>query len=491
MNDIKSIHLSENLKGYTLLTGGTGLVGRYLTKDLLLSSKRLVLLTRPTEKMTAQERVEEILQYWENELEMVLPRPIVVEGDVTKEDFGLSDSDIQWLTKNCSQIIHSAASLSFVGSDRAAEPWRTNFDGSKNFVQLAKKINVKDWHYVSTAYVCGKRSGTIMEGEMDLGQEFRNDYEESKLAAETMVRAEAKGFATLTVYRPAVIVGDSESGYTSSYHGLFLYLRLIATLVPQQPRDENGIIQTPITLPIKGDEPRNLVTVDWVSKVMCRIINTPDAYGKTFHISPDTFTTARQVIDFCYEYFNSAGVEYSGGSTVGEDDLSNFAETFFANSSIYESYQTDDPSFDRTNLVSVAGDIPCPSIDRDLIFKFIRFGEQDRWGKRRPKPPAVPVWVNEHLEKLTKFSVSGADDHTHVGIDIQGPGGGQWQIVIDGDRSRILRGLPTSPAMVLTLDSRDLFPQGEPKEIEEEFLLKVLSTSLSCSSLPFPTLGRA
>lgn len=491
MNDIKSLRLSEKHHGYTLLTGATGLLGRYLTKDLLLASKRLVLLIRPTEKLTAQERVEDLLQFWERELETVLPRPIVVVGDVTQSDFGISENDLEWLTSNCDQIIHSAASLNFVGSDRAGEPWRTNYEGSRNFVQLAKKIGVTDWHYVSTAYVCGKREGNILEDDLDYGQEFRNDYEESKLAAELMVREQAENFAKLTVYRPAVIVGDSKTGFTSSYHGLFLYLRLIATLVPQQPRDENGIIQTPITLPIKGDEPRNLVTVDWVSEVMCRIINSSQAHGKTFHISPDTFATARQVIDYCYDYFNSAGVQYSGGSEINEEELGNFAETFFANSSIYESYQTDDPSFDRTNLVEFAGDIPCPSIDRELIFKFIQFGEKDRWGKRRPKQPSVPVWINEYLEKLTKFSVSEPDDHTHIGIDIHGPGGGQWQIVINGDCSTILRGLPLEPSMVLTLDSRQLFSDETKSKDEEDFLFRVLSRSLSGSSLPFPTLNQA
>lgn len=490
VNDIKTPNLFETSSGYTLLTGATGLVGRYLTKDLLLASRRLVLLVRASSKMTAEERVEQILQSWEKQLGRVLPRPIVMTGDVCQKDFGLSETDIDWLNQNCTQIIHSAASLSFVGEDRTAEPWLSNFGGSKNFVELAKKTNVKDWHYVSTAYVCGKRDGTILEDELDVGQGFRNDYEESKLAAETMVRKEADGFAQLTVYRPAVIVGDSESGYTSSYHGLFLYLRLIATLVPQQPRDENGVAQTPITLPMKGDEPRNLVTVDWVSKVMCRILQTPEAYGKTFHLAPDQHTTARQVIDYCYEYFNSTGVRYAGESTSEENEGNDFASTFFANSSIYESYQVDDPHFDRTNLLEYAGDIPCPSIDRDLVFKFIEYGESDRWGKRRIKPPVVPVWINERLAKLSEFSVSGSPEHTHIGLDIQGPGGGQWQIEIDGDQSRILRGLPLESSLILTVDSRELCADESPCQADNDFWVQVLSTSLSRSSQPFPTISK-
>lgn len=490
VNDIKTPKFSETHSGYILLTGATGLVGQYLTKDLLLASRRLVVLARATNKMTAEQRIEQLLQSWEKQLDCVLPRPVVLTGDVTKEDFGLSESDLQWLTQNCHQIIHNAASLNFVGDDRAAEPWVTNFNGTRNFVELAKKTGVKDWHYVSTAYVCGKREGTILEDELDVGQGFRNDYEESKLAAEKMVREEAEGLAQLTVYRPAVIAGDSKTGFTSSYHGLFLYLRLIATLVPQQPRDENGVAQTPISLPMKGDEPRNLVTVDWVSQVICRILDTPEAYGKTFHLSPDDHITARQVIDYCYEYFNSTGVKYADECS-GEDNEGNlFAATFFANSSIYESYQVDDPHFDRTNLLKYAGDIPCPPIDRDLVFKFIQFGESDRWGKRRVKPPVVPVWINERLSKLSEFSVSGAPEHTHIGLDIQGPGGGQWKIEIDGDESRILRGLPLTPSLILTIDSRELCPEEELESQDNDFWVRVLSKTLSRSSQPFPTLSK-
>lgn len=478
---------------YVLLTGGTGLVGRYLIRDLLVGGHRLVVLARNSEKLTAEERVETILQYWEAQLGRSLPRPIVMVGDVKQPDFGLVQEDLDWLTENCFQIIHGAAILNFVGSDRNAEPWLTNFNGSQNFTRLAKKIDVRDWHYLSTAYVCGKRSGTIYESELDCGQEFRNDYEESKLAAEKLIREEAEGFAKLTVYRPAVIVGDSETGYTCSYHGLFLYLRLIATLVPQQPRDENGVLQTPITLPINGDEPRNLVTVDWVSKVICRVLDTPEAHGKTFHLSPERFTTARQVIDFCYEYFNSTGVKYAGSAgLMDENELSGFAAMFFANSRIYEPYQTDDPEFDRSNLLEFAGDLECPPIDRELIFKFIRFGETDRWGKRRIKSPVVPFWINQRLESISRFAVSGAADHTHIGIDIHGPGGGQWKIEIDGEHSRIIRGLPVEPAMVLTISSHELcIGESSEDDQDKDFWLKVLSSSLNSSSLPFPTIFKS
>ena len=164
---------------------------------------------------------------------------------------------------------------------------------------------------MSTAYVCGNQDQPVAESQLDAGQTFRNNYEQSKFEAEQLVRA-AEGFQSKTVYRPAVIVGDSQTGYTSTYHGLFLYLRLMAMLVPTQQRDENGIIKTPIKLPYNGDEPRNLVPIDWVSRAISHLVCTPEAHGRTYHLTPDECTCPKEVIEACYEYFHSDGVEFCG-----------------------------------------------------------------------------------------------------------------------------------------------------------------------------------
>jgi len=201
---------------------------------------------------------------------------------------------------------------------RKQEPWRTNLGGTENVLEFAAATSIAHLHYVSTAYVCGVRDTVVMESELDVDQTFRNDYESSKFDAEKLVAA-AEHFETKTIYRPAVIVGDSQTGFTSTYHGMFLYLRLLSTLIPLQQKDENGIYQTPIKLPMNGDEPRNLVPVDWVSSVICHLVKTKSAHGRTFHLVPDECSTTRMFVDACCEYFNSGGVEYMGeGERVGE-----------------------------------------------------------------------------------------------------------------------------------------------------------------------------
>ena len=143
----------------------------------------------------------------------------MLSGDITEPDFGLSESEIAWVSENCGSIMHSAAILEFYGKDRAGEPWRTNLNGTQNMINLCRRTGIKDIHYVSTAYVAGYQTQPVLESTLDVGQSFRNDYEESKFCAEKLVR-EIDFADHVTVYRPAVIAGDSRTGYTNTYHGV-------------------------------------------------------------------------------------------------------------------------------------------------------------------------------------------------------------------------------------------------------------------------------
>ena len=218
---------------YTLLTGATGLVGQYLMRDLLMAGERLAVIVRAGKEGTAFERIDAILGRWERELKTHLPRPVVLTGCITASHCGLSPEDLSWIKGNCHRILHNAAVLKFEGVDRSREPWVTNVGGTQNVLNLCREVGIVDLHYVSTAYVCGAQTGVVMESQLDNGQEFRNDYERSKFESEKLVR-NCNWIEPATIYRPAVIAGDSHSGYTSSYHGLYLYLRLMATLVPFQ-----------------------------------------------------------------------------------------------------------------------------------------------------------------------------------------------------------------------------------------------------------------
>lgn len=440
---------------YTLLTGATGLVGRYLVRDLLLNDHQLAVVVRPSRRQSPRERMEEILQHWERELGRQLPRPVVLSGDITEPGFGFSADDADWARENCGSIIHSAAILEFYGKDRAGEPWRTNLNGTQNMIALCRDLNIKDIHYVSTAYVAGYQDGRVMESSLDAGQKFRNDYEESKFLAESLVRA--IDFADhVTVYRPAVIAGDSRTGYTNTYHGIYLYLRLMALMIPALPVGPDGKRHTPIRMRMTGDERRNIIPVEWVSAVMCRLFETPEARGLTFHIAPENPITAREIIEFCGNAFNSTGATFCGHGEIEKPETSReenedqwmFERMYWENAETYAPYERSDNIFDLTNLKRFTSDITCPPFDQTVMNRYIEYGNEDRWGKRRVESEAITFWSEDQLNSLVETNDD--RDAKTIGMDISGPGG--CQLTVNVSRNGIhavSRGLPQGIAPVL------------------------------------------
>ena len=446
---------------YVLLTGATGLVGRYLVRDLLRDGHRLAVLVRSSRRESAAERVEGLLQSWEQQTGELLPRPVVLAGDVGQDGCGLSDEDLVWARSHCDRILHNAASLTFVGSDRERDPWLTNLEGTRNTLTLAEQLGVEEFHYVSTAYVCGWRQGTVRETELDEGQTFRNDYEHSKFLAEQMVRA-ASFLRDLTVYRPTVIGGDSRTGFTSTYHGVYAYLKLMAVINGNAPIGADGRRYTPVRLRVSGDEPRNVVPVDWVSEAISQIFRSPGLHGRTYHLAPRDPITARQVIEAGYEYFNSYGVEFAGTTRPASETISSLDQAARDGMVLYETYETSDPVFDTSNVDTCLPSLPCPAIDRAALLQCFRFGEQDRWGKRRAPKLEVPCWIAERLEELV--ASDNEDDTTPefpgsevLGLSVSGPGGGQWSLEYSGGQLvGVERGLPETPAITLRLTAAEV-----------------------------------
>ena len=454
------------LQKYTLLTGASGLVGRYLLRNLLMDDCRLCVVVRSGKTETARERVESILQMWERELGRPLPRPVIFAGDVTLPRMGLGQDEYRWLQRNCDRVLHNAAVLTFYGSDREGEPWRTNVRGTQHLLELCRETGLRDLHYVSTAYVCGNRPGVIREDELDAGQGFRNDYEASKFESETMVR-QADFLDQLTVYRPAVIAGDSKTGYTNTYHGLYMYLKLMSVLVWNTAPGPDGVRYTPVRLNMTGDEPRNIIPVDWVADVICHLLRHREAHGRTFHIAPDYRITPRELIEAGYKYFNSRGVEFAGAAR-SEERISDIDRSAHENKTIYEPYEVSDPEFDLTNLKRFAGHIPCPRLDEPMLHRFWQYGEQDRWGKRRMPKVEIPFRLEDYLRErlgaaaeaaaLGQGSGNGRAAHAPwVGLDVHGPGGGQWNVVLGDDQLLSLQpGLPTDLQIVFQMPA-DVF----------------------------------
>ncbi|MFL5329792.1 MAG: SDR family oxidoreductase [Gemmataceae bacterium] len=375
------------MRDFLLLTGATGQVGQYLLRDLLLAGQPLAVLVRGRGKHSAQDRLEKILDHWEGELHRRLPRPVYFEGDITRPNCGLDRQSRIWIANHCRAVFHNAASLTFVGADRAGDPWLTNVTGTRHVLDLCAETRVRHLHYVSTAYVCGTRSSVIYENELDCGQDFRNDYEKSKFEAETQIRA--AHLDSLTVYRPAIIVGDSQTGYTVTYHGPYTYMQFGCLLANFAEREPDGRWLLPVRLNLTGKERRNLVPIDWVSAVMTHILHHPEYHNQTYHLTPVEPTNAQQIEGAIAERLGYYGPTYVGPHGLDGQELNDCEKQFYETVLTYQPYWNEEPNFDLRNTMAVAPHLPCPKVDQALLLRLLDFGIADQWGKGRRTKRAV------------------------------------------------------------------------------------------------------
>lgn len=370
--------------GYLLLTGATGLLGRYLMRDLLTAGVPLAVLVRRSRRKGPGVRVEEALRSWEELEGRTFERPIVLEGDINQPDFGLTPDQTKWAAENVDSVLHNAASLSFVSTGRNAEPWRSNVDGTRNVLDFCREAGVRSFFQVSTAYVAGMRTGLVYENELRMGQEFVNPYEESKVEAEEMVR-DCGFLDSLTVFRPAIIIGDSRSGITFTYHNYYVMLELAHKLNLQLgAKDFTKRYRAEfIRFDADGRFRKNLVPVDWVSAVMSHIVTNPEHHGQVYHLTPRVPVPIRLMRDVIEQVNNLYGIDFGQPEALkGDESLA--LELFHEHAEVYSSYWRDDPLFDSTNTQQAAPHLVCPHVDRDMMVRLSHAAIKNKFGWKDP-----------------------------------------------------------------------------------------------------------
>ena len=371
-------------RGYTLLTGATGQIGTYLLRDILLAQKPLAVVVRASGKQSGQQRIDGIISKWESEIGRDLARPVCLEGDTTREYFGLSQRDRQWVRDHCSTLIHNAASVAFGKRNVAGSTWDTNVSSAKRVVELCQYANIDHLAYVSTAYVCGEHQGTYYEHELNLGQTFRNEYEHSKLAAEQIVR-EFNAAGACTIFRPSIVVGDYQTGQTASFQGFYRLVQFTNSIAGLADRFDDGTWRHNVRLTLTGNEKRNFVTVDWVSAVMTRIVYDTQWHGQTYHLTPRTATTTREIEDALQQYFRYHGVQFVGPILLDENDKSVEEKRFYEYLSEYNDYWQNDPVFDRSNTDKATELVEEGRVDVDCLYRMIDFAVDNGFGRQRRK----------------------------------------------------------------------------------------------------------
>ena len=280
------------------ITGFPGFIANRLLERLLRSLPgnfagadcRFILLVQPALAARAKDEIASLAQ--------VSGKPIdnfqLVEGDISQPGLGLTAENAALAREQTTRVFHLAAVYDLAVERELA--LRVNVGGTRNVLEFARSMpNLRHFHHVSTCYVAGKREGVILETELRHDAGYRNFYEESKYLSELEVDR-LKNELPITIHRPAVVCGDSRTGETAKYDGVYYLIHYL--------------LRWPNLLSLinigNHEVSLNLVPVDFVVDGIAALAFDERAIGKTVQLADPSPLTTNQL-------FNAIARSINGG----------------------------------------------------------------------------------------------------------------------------------------------------------------------------------
>lgn len=339
-----------------LVTGASGLIGSELCGRLAERGHTIIALVHHNPRLVR------------NDGTAIHPQPcpeagltpgsiVPVVGDVTVADLGLGSAKADALARAVDLIVHCAAETNFAASP--ARHREINVAGTANvlrFAASAAKIPAPGLVHLSTAYVCGERSGPVAEEELDVQQTFANPYEATKAQAEALVVASGLRAA---VARPSIVVGASQSGRIGRFENIYALLRLIG----------EGHIRV---LPAAPGATLDLVPIDHVVGGLIDIVEQFDrAAGRTFHLVARDPTPVSALVAHDYPGFHVPRIVSL--ERFDPADLSPSERWLYSHlTAHFASYLRRDPRFLARNLRQLSGRT-CPPTGADFLRRIVDY----------------------------------------------------------------------------------------------------------------------
>ncbi len=281
-------------------------------------------------------------------------RLVLVEGDASAMDLGLSGAEFRQLSREVDRIHHIAHVAAGSVDRRTAHT--VNVVGASEVLEFARAASsLECLVFHSTAHVSGDRTGVVYEDDLSSGQSFRSEVEETRMAAETLARR-AMREVPIAVVRPTTLVGDFDPVEDDRLDGLYL-LVLFIVATPAE---------IAIPFPGKGDSPLNIVPLDYVVQAAHALGRLSAAPGRTFHLADPHPLSARRVAEL---------VARAGGKRTARSHIpSNLAkallrtpgiERFVRSPRAFVEQLTTAVRYDtrNTDLLLRGSDIACPPFE--------------------------------------------------------------------------------------------------------------------------------
>ncbi len=351
------------------LTGATGLIGSYLLKTFLENGHRVYALARENNLKRAKERVAGVVDFWDRKvLRKNSDNLYVCEGDITEEGLGLDKRQRDVLRANVEEIVHSAAITDLNRPMREIQ--KVNVEGTRNVLELASDINqaAKSLRvsHISTAYLYGDFKCVFKEYMLDVGQKFVNNYEASKFKGELLVEEYRKKGVWIDIYRPPIVIGDSQSGKSSQFKHIYQFVDLLRA----------GIFDC---LPLRGSSV-SLVPVDLLSEAIYKIWMNSKDKNMRYHPFPKEPISIPFIIDIAAELLNFATPRLVSLEDFRLQDLTAVQKMILKNSILSVNFKNH-PDSDATNALLKKFNFTFSEIDSKILTRIFQYYSRKKESK--------------------------------------------------------------------------------------------------------------
>ncbi|WP_043837876.1 SDR family oxidoreductase [Muricoccus aerilatus] len=341
-----------------LITGASGLLGGALAGHLAASGHGVVAMTGRKPVLLADAPEDVASRPWAG----AAPCPgeiLVLPADLRREALGLSAAQLAHLAAGLDIIVHCAA---VTGFDLDPSTYHAvNVEGTARILALAERAGPQrvPLLQVSTAYVCGERSGPVAEGDTPIGTRFANGYEASKAEAEGLVLAAGNRGLPVVIARPSIVVGAWTNGAIARFDNLYGMIRLVT----------EGRIRT---IPAAPGASLDMVPIDHVVHGLTDIAERMEAAaGRVFHLVSGAPVPVVQLRDLALSYPQFQVPRFVRPESFDASALGDAEAWWHARiTGLYASYFLRDPRFADGNLHALSGRA-CPPVDWAFLRRMI------------------------------------------------------------------------------------------------------------------------
>ena len=384
--------LFEN-KPTIALTGATGFLGSHLMAAILSKGYNIIVFGRSAKNESLEERISRLLQWFG--IDSCLDQVTCVDTDLSQDNLGIPTGEYSRLCSVVDSVIHCASDTSFSESKRE-KVMAANINNLKGILEFSKNAHVNFFHYISTAYVAGT-GVTYCKETLSSVKTFTNVYEESKAEAEKIIsRFCEKNSICLSIIRPSIVYGDSQSGRSLKFNALYFHVRSAQTIRDIYLNDilnngglkaaKNGIFidkEGYLFLPLKIYLPRegdiNIIPVDYFVNTTIKIIENCSGNG-IYHLTNPFHTTMKIIAKYYEQLMKVNGVEIIYGP-MPDDLIRNPAEELFDRFiEPYRPYLSDIRVFDRTNTILATENLNPPEFTYDIFKICMEYAIKVNWG---------------------------------------------------------------------------------------------------------------